>query len=268
MEGPVRAEREALVARSVRTLMVDDDADSRLLVSMLFAAAGVAPVFEASNADEALAAATDHQPELILLDLAMPGRSGLEVLPELRERAPGASVVVLSNFPRHRMEDAAKEGGALGYVEKRTRPDRLVAEILLAAALGAAALAPVSVELPADNSSPKAARSLLRDVLGAADETLLHTGELLVSELVSNAVLHASGSPRVEVYLSEATLRVAVHDDDPTLPYMRTPDEDRPGGRGLHIIDQLATSWGAEARDGGKLVWFELDRQAIDQTQG
>lgn len=260
MDGPASDDEPVASAASLRVLMVDDDADQRLLLGLLFAQAGISPVLEASNADEAVAAALTHQPDLIVLDLAMPGRSGLDVLPELREQAPGASVVVLSNFPRHRMVDAVKERGALGYVEKGTRPDRLVAEILFAAAISAAALGHVTADLPADISSPRAARRLLHDVLGPEDETMLSTGELLISELVSNAVLHASSAPRVEVYLSRRTMRVAVRDDDPTLPEMRTPDLDRPGGRGLHILDQLASRWGAEARDGGKVVWFEVDR--------
>ena len=56
------------------------------------------------------------------------------------------------------------------------------------------------------------------------------------------------------------TIRVAVYDTDPRLPAHRVPDQERPGGRGLHLLDQLASRWGAEPTDGGKVVWFELDR--------
>jgi hypothetical protein len=57
-------------------------------------------------------------------------------------------------------------------------------------------------------------------------------------------------------------VRVAVYDDDPALPVHRQPDAERPGGRGLHLLDRIATRWGAEPSDGGKVVWFELDRPA------
>ncbi|HJR25814.1 MAG TPA: response regulator, partial [Acidimicrobiales bacterium] len=106
----------------LRTLLVDDDADQRRLVRALLERAGIGPVIEASDADSGLAAATEHAPELILLDIEMPGRTGLEVLPDLLDAAPGARVVVLSNFPRRRLGAVALARGAVGYVEKRVEP--------------------------------------------------------------------------------------------------------------------------------------------------
>lgn len=245
----------------MRILLVDDDADQRNLVRRLLARADLGPVAEAGDAEEALLRAAEHRPELVLLDLSMPGRSGLEVLPELAVLVPDAPIVVLSNFPRHRMEAAALQRGAVGYVEKRTPPDRLVAEILVAAALTAVAhdLA-AALELPASPTSPREARAFVRDLLTTDDAALVASVELLVSELVTNAVLHAASAPRIEVQLGRASVRVAVRDDDPSLPARRTPDLDRPGGRGLQLVEELASRWGAEASHGGKVVWFEVDR--------
>ena len=247
----------------MRTLIVDDDPDQRLLVRRLLDQAGVGPIVEAGDAEEALARAAEHEPALIVLDLSMPGRSGLEVLPDLTEVVPEAAIVILSNFPRHRMEAAARQRGAVGYVEKRVPPDRLVSEVLVAAAMNAAAqdLA-AAMELPASPTSPRDARAFVRDLLSTDDAALVSSVELLVSELVTNAVVHASSAPRIEVHLGRESVRVAVRDDDPAMPAPRIPDQARPGGRGLHLVESIATRWGAEPSEHGKVVWFEIDRSA------
>jgi len=244
----------------MRTLIVDDDPDQRAIVRTLLTDAGIGPITEAVDGPQALAIVEAVQPDLVLLDLAMPGPSGLVILPDLAKLAPQASIVVLSNFPRRRVGDLAIARGAVGYVEKRTPPERLVQEILVAAALTAAASEPIVAELAADTTSPRQARVLVRDLLGEGADELVDTVQLLVTELVTNAVLHASSAPRLEMHLGQRTIRMAVYDADPTLPERREPDVDRPGGRGLHLLDMLATRWGAEAHGDGKVVWFELDR--------
>lgn len=246
----------------VLTLVVDDDPEERTLTRTLLERAGIGPILEADSAEAALPMAEEHQPTLILLDVGMPGRSGIEVLPDLLAAVPSAKVVVLSNFPRQHYADAAVELGAVGYVEKRVAPARLVPEVLLAAAIGEAAVQAAAQDLPRDPTAPREARALVRGVLEREDARVVETVELLVSELVTNAIVHASSAPRVEVDLSRHRIRVSVHDEDPNLPATRTPDLDRPGGRGLVLLDQLAGRWGAEPSDGGKLVWFELDRDA------
>jgi DNA-binding NarL/FixJ family response regulator len=246
----------------LRTLLVDDDPLQRGLVRTLLERAGVGPVLEAVDASQGLLAAAEHQPQLILLDIGMPGRSGLEVLPELVEAAPAARIVVLSNFPRHRLGEMALAKGAVGYVEKRVASDRLVAEVLMAAAISEAAVEQAAAELPADPTSPRAARALVRELLGSEEIAFVESVEVVVSELVTNAITHGNSAPRIEVALTRRSVRVAVHDDNPTPPAHRTPDVDRPGGRGLHLVDHIASRWGSEPSDGGKVVWFEMDRPA------
>lgn len=244
----------------MRTLIVDDDADQRAIVRTLLTEAGIGPITEARDGLEALAVVADAKPELVLLDLAMPGPSGLVILPQLAALAPQASIVVLSNFPRRRVGDLAIARGAVGYVEKRTPPDQLVQEILIAAALTAAASEPIVAELAADTTSPRQARVIVRDLLGDSADELVDTVQLLVTELVTNAVLHASSAPRLEMHLGRKAIRMAVYDADPRMPERREPDVERPGGRGLHLLDMLATRWGAEPHGDGKVVWFELER--------
>jgi CheY-like chemotaxis protein len=248
---------------ALRVLLVDDDPDQRQLVRRLFERAGFDDVVEAGSAELGVRAALEHGPDLVVLDIAMPGRSGIDVLPELHSRLPEAAIVVLSNLPRRRLGAQARARGAVGYVEKRVAPERLVDEILVAAALAEEAVATASTHLPADRRSAGRARRFIRDALAAVDEHLIDSVQLLVSELVTNAVVHASSSPTVEVRLTEATVRVEVHDDDPTPPAAREPDLSAPGGRGLLILDRVASRWGTDTDEDGKVVWFELDRAAM-----
>ncbi|MCU0264776.1 MAG: ATP-binding protein [Actinomycetia bacterium] len=84
---------------------------------------------------------------------------------------------------------------------------------------------------------------------------------LLVSELVTNAILHGRGPLELRARATGDSLRVEVHDADPrTAPTLSTdvgPTDD--GGRGLQLVDILADRWGWAESPAGKVVWFELD---------
>lgn len=80
---------------------------------------------------------------------------------------------------------------------------------------------------------------------------------LLSSEILTNAVNACSGEITVEITAHRDNIEVAVEDDSPRPAVMRLPDE--AGGRGLHIVDALATRWGQEAGAGGsKRVWCQM----------
>jgi DNA-binding NarL/FixJ family response regulator len=248
-------------APGLSVLLVDDDADLRSLLRRRFEAAGMDDVAEAADGQEALDVAATQSPDLIVLDLAMPVRSGVEVLPDLRRTAPGARIVVLSSFPQRRLQGVVRARGAVGYVQKDTGLDVLVEQILLTAALTETAVEHIaSSRFDRDHGAARAARRFVRSVVAEADVETIAAVELLVSELVTNAVLHAASEPQVDVHLSKQRLRVEVYDDDPALPHRRTPDAVGPGGRGLLLLEQFADRWGAEPRDDGKVVWFEIDR--------
>jgi anti-sigma regulatory factor (Ser/Thr protein kinase) len=105
------------------------------------------------------------------------------------------------------------------------------------------------------------ARAWLRRLLESWGRShLLLEASLVVSELVGNAVRHAgevSSSIRLELTALADGLRLAVTDHSPARPVLRQPDAD--GGRGMHIIVQLARRWGVEeVRPRGKRVWVEL----------
>lgn len=77
-------------------------------------------VGEASDGLEAIDVVGQTRPDVVLLDLSMPGKDGLEVIEELRERSPASRIVVLSGFAAARMESVVLERGATRYLEKGT----------------------------------------------------------------------------------------------------------------------------------------------------
>ncbi|MGW4895954.1 ATP-binding protein [Kitasatospora sp. NPDC004240] len=90
--------------------------------------------------------------------------------------------------------------------------------------------------------------------LAAADDVLL-----MISELVTNACLHAGGPLELRLRCTPARLRVEVLDASPVVPRLRPLGEPgRPGGHGLRVVSRLARSWGTEPVDGGKAVWLEV----------
>lgn len=114
----------------VRVLVVDDHAVVREgLRHVLTAAEGFAVVGEAADAATALDLAEASRPDVVLLDLTMPGMSGLDAAAELRRRAPGARIVVLSMHEQDEYVLAAVRGGASGYVLKDAGPAELRAAI-------------------------------------------------------------------------------------------------------------------------------------------
>jgi serine phosphatase RsbU (regulator of sigma subunit)/anti-sigma regulatory factor (Ser/Thr protein kinase) len=116
----------------------------------------------------------------------------------------------------------------------------------------------VSWTLPAELTSASRARSLIKRPLrrwGLME--LLPTAELLVSELVTNAVRYAQGKIGLRLVL-EGGLVCEVLDDSAALPRLRHPDEEDERGRGLQVVSQLAQRWGARRAVAGKVVWCEL----------
>lgn len=243
-------------------LVVDDDPDQRFVLRRLLRRVGITEVHEAADGEQALEVARAVAVDLVILDLAMPRRSGIDVLPELRASVGRAPIVVLSNLARRRWEAEALHRGAVGFVEKRTPNDRLIGDVLAVAALLDRLGDRLGVDLERSPTAPGAARRFVRSAIADIDAAALDAVELLTSELVTNAVVHAGSQPHLALVLHADRVRVEVHDDDPNLPARRTPDEARPGGRGLLLLDQVAADWGAEATDGGKVVWFEVPRRA------
>ncbi len=124
---------------SVRILLVDDHPLTREALASLLAQHGFTVVGEAADGAEALERAGELAPDLVLLDLSMPGMDGLEALPGIREAAPNCEVVVLTASGTEENLLAAIRGGAAGYLLKTEPPGRLIS-FLAGVANGEAAL--------------------------------------------------------------------------------------------------------------------------------
>jgi DNA-binding NarL/FixJ family response regulator len=124
---------------AVRILLVDDHPLTREALGSLLAQHGFAVVGEAADGAEALERAAELEPDLVLLDLSMPGVDGLTALPGIREAAPDCEVVVLTASGTEENLLAAIRGGAAGYLLKTEPPGRLI-NFLAGVANGEAAL--------------------------------------------------------------------------------------------------------------------------------
>jgi DNA-binding NarL/FixJ family response regulator len=114
----------------VGVLVCDDNAAMRALLGVVVGTSpGLTTIGEASDGDEAIAEATRLQPDVILLDLAMPNRSGLEALAELRYVAPAAQIVVLSGFALTAAAEEVFALGAAAYLEKGSSPQAIITTI-------------------------------------------------------------------------------------------------------------------------------------------
>jgi DNA-binding NarL/FixJ family response regulator len=119
---------------SVRVFVCDDVAELRALVRLSFEEAGdIEVVGEAPDAESALEAIAGARPDVVVLDLSMPGLDGLEAIPKIRDAAPGAAIVVYSGFGAEKMEGRALELGADRYLEKGAPMDELCGAVREAA---------------------------------------------------------------------------------------------------------------------------------------
>jgi anti-sigma regulatory factor (Ser/Thr protein kinase) len=107
------------------------------------------------------------------------------------------------------------------------------------------------------SASPSAARRWLADQLAGYPESLVADAALLVSEVVTNAVLHAGTTIEVAVHAREG-VRVEVADGSTVVPNAKGYVAEASTGRGLMLLEAMATAWGVEVRPSGKVVWFDM----------
>jgi len=108
------------VNQPLEVVVVDDSPDLRELISMVIRRhpGGWRVVATAADGEQGVEAARTSQPDLVLLDIAMPVMDGMQALPLIKQAAPGTVVVMLSGFPFATAGEGALNAGAHGYLEK------------------------------------------------------------------------------------------------------------------------------------------------------
>lgn len=115
---------------TIRVLVADDEALLRMaFATVLEAQPDMAPVGEAADGDEAVRLARELRPDVVLMDVRMPGTDGIEATRKLVEVSPGSRVLILTTFDLDEYAFAGLHAGASGFLLKNTRPEELLTAI-------------------------------------------------------------------------------------------------------------------------------------------
>ncbi len=109
----------------IRLLVADDERHLRKTFSLAARLVGYETIAEASNGNEAVALYQQHKPDLVLLDINMPVKTGLEALEEIIALDPDANVIILTSLADQESVDKALELGATNYILKSTPIDKI-----------------------------------------------------------------------------------------------------------------------------------------------
>ena len=133
-------------AKSIEVLIVDDHPMIRHgIKTMLLTFDDISVVGEAGNGLEALARCQETTPDVILMDVVMPGMNGVETTRAVLERYPQVKIIVLTSFPDQDLVQEALEAGAIGYLLKDTPIDTL-GDAIRSANAGHSTLAPEATQ--------------------------------------------------------------------------------------------------------------------------
>ena len=187
----------------IRVLLVDDHAVVRRgLRHLLAACADIKVVGEEADGAAALRAAESLTPDVILLDIRMPGLSGYEVAPQLRRRAPQAKIIMLTTYDDDEYLARSIGGGAHAYLLK-TASDETVPDAIRAAQRGERFVTPSLVpKVLGQFELLSKARSRLDIGLSDADIQILN----FIAEGVTNKGI------AVRLFVSERTVKRRVQD--------------------------------------------------------
>jgi NarL family two-component system response regulator LiaR len=135
------------IQNRLRVVIADDHAMLREgLIAFLKAFPDLELVGEAGDGQQAVQLSIEHRPDVVLMDLVMPGMDGIAATRAIRERVPDTQVVVLTSFKEDTLVQSAIEAGAIGYLLKDSRADDL-ADAIRAAAAGKPTLAPEAAQV-------------------------------------------------------------------------------------------------------------------------
>lgn len=115
---------------SNKVLIVDDAMFMRRVIRDVLEKGGLKEILDARNGDEAIECYKKERPGVVLLDITMPGKSGMEVLAELIRIDPDAKVVMCSAIGQEETRARAFGAGAVGFVAKPFQREKLLAEVM------------------------------------------------------------------------------------------------------------------------------------------
>jgi DNA-binding NarL/FixJ family response regulator len=166
----------------LRVMLVDDHALVRSAVRQALTAPDIEVVGEAASAEEALLLAPELRPDVLLLDINLPGSDGLHVLRELRPRLPDTKFVLLTvSSERRDLLDAVREGAA-GFLTKDLNPDALLravrgirrGDLPMSRAMAAEVVRSLAGRAPATSAAAAAGDDLLAGLSVREGEVLRH----------------------------------------------------------------------------------------------
>ncbi|HET6654448.1 MAG TPA: response regulator transcription factor [Nocardioides sp.] len=197
---------ETRPAARTRVLLVDDHPTVLLGLRAVLSAAGIEVVAAVTSGEKCLRVLDEEAPDVVVLDLGMPGRGGLETLRLIREAAPRTAVLVLTASADTKDVSEAVRLGASGYLLKDTEAEQLVAGVL-AASRGDAPL------------DPRVARYVIRNVGTPAPKVVLTRREHDVLGLLQKGFSNKLIAERlgiqektVKAYLSSIYAHIGVHE--------------------------------------------------------
>jgi DNA-binding NarL/FixJ family response regulator len=194
------------VTSPLRVVIADDQSLIRTGFSMILQAKGVEIVAEARNGDEAVEAVRRTSPDVVLMDIQMPERNGLEATKLILSAPPPVPrVIMLTTFDLDKYVYAALSAGASGFLLKDVSPEHLVAAVHLVSS-GDALLAPTITRRLVERFAPHFGDSTTPEL--AIDLSALTPRELDVLRLLARGLSNAELAARL--HLSEATVKTHV----------------------------------------------------------